>query len=257
MFTTTREILSQNKVVPAFNFSTCEVAKAVVEACQELGQDVILQTSMSEAEFLSLEVAAGIAEALGRWSTTSVSLHLDHAKDLKLIEKALNVGYSSVLVDGSTLNFEESVEFTNAVTSLARKDTVVEASLTEFDRAAEFVEKAKPDLLAPFTIEGGRDKTEIDKIRQACLPARQVRKFVNASLVLHNSSSKSDQEIKAAISAGVVKINWNTCLRKAWSRTLLRTFESQPDEIKPYNLLQPSVEAVKAVVREKVGLLPK
>lgn len=248
MFTTTREILSQNKVVPAFNFSTCEVAKAVVEACQELGQDVILQTSMGEAKFLSLEVAAGIARALGRGVKISVSLHLDHAKELEFIKAALAAGYTSILADGSGLGFEESVDYTRAVKSLALHKVVVEASLTKLDRAAELVEKTKPDLLAPFSIQGGRDKTEIDKIKH-------VRDFVNTPLVLHNSSSKSGSEIREAIAAGVVKINWNTCLRRAWSGALRQSLDSRPTEIKPYNILSASVEALKEVVREKVGLL--
>jgi len=258
MFTTTKEILSQNKIVPAFNFSTGEVAKAVVEACQELGQDVILQTSMSEAKFLGLEVAVGIARALGQQSKISVSLHLDHAKDLEMIGEALAAGYSSVLADGSAMNFEESVEFVRAVKrlflrdykSLTLDDVVVEASLTEFDRAAELVEKTKPDLLAPFTVVNGEDKSEIDKVTQ-------VRKLVRIPLVLHDGSSKSDEEIKKAISLGVVKINWNTCLREAWAKSLRETLNSNPEEIKPYHILEPSISAVREVVREKVGLLQR
>jgi fructose/tagatose bisphosphate aldolase len=251
MFATTREIVSKNKAVPAFGFSTAEMARAIVETCEEQNQDVILMTSMSEAEFLGLEVAVGIAKALGQRATISVSLHLDHAKELTLVEKALSVGYSSVLADGSHLSFDRSVEFAREITkntSLTRADVVVEVSLTELERAVELVEKARPDLLAPFSIQGGRDKTEIDKIML-------VRKFVKTPLVLHNASSKSDEEIKTAIALGVVKINWNTCLREVWSKTLRQTLKSQPDEIKPYNILRPSVAAVRKVVEEKISLL--
>ncbi len=256
MFVSTKEILSENKVVPAFNFSTSEVAWAVVEQCQELGQDVILQTSMSEAKFLGLEVAVGIARALGQKSKISVSLHLDHAKNLEIIKAALAVGYTSVLADGSGLEFEESVGFVNSVKSLALDNIVVEASLTEFERAEEFVEKTKPDLLAPFRIVAAEvtrkrvtppatkkfeDVSEIDRIML-------VSKLVGTPLVLHDGSSKSDEEVKEAIALGVVKVNWNTCLREAWSNALRQYLNSHPDEIKPYNILQPSVEAVKKVV---------
>lgn len=251
MFTTTRELLSENKVVPAFNFSTVEVAKAVIETCQDLGQDVILQTSMNEAKFLRLEVAVGIARALSQRSKISVSLHLDHAKNLEIIKEALAAGYTSVLADGSELKFEESIDFVNAIKGIKGvKDlnTLVEASLTEFDRAAEFVGKTKPDLLAPFKIVNSEDVSEIDKIRL-------VLQSVSTPLVLHDASPKSDEEIKEAVAAGVVKVNWNTCLREAWAKSLRQTLNSNPDEIKPYNVLKPSVEAVKEVVTTLVVML--
>jgi len=249
MFISTKKILSQNRVVPAFNFSTAEVARAIVEACEKLGQDVILQTSMSEAEFLGLELAVGMARALGEKSKISVSLHLDHARNLEIIKEALVAGYTSVLADGSAMNFEESVEFVKGTKGIKGvKDVAVEASLTEFERAAELVEKTKPDLLAPFVIRNGRDRTEIAEVGR-------VAQMVKTPLVLHNSSSKSDEEIKEAIAAGVVKINWNTCLREAWAKSLRETLNSNPEEIKPYHILKPSVEAVKKVVEEKIGLL--
>lgn len=252
MFTTTKEILSKNKIVPACNFSTFEVAKAVVEACQELGQDVILQTSMSEANFLGLGVAVGIVRALGQRSSIAVSLHFDHAKDLEIIKDALIAGYTSLLADVSELGFEEGVELVRGIKGLKDvkgiEDITVEASLTEFERAAEFVEKTNPDLLAPFKIVNSEDVSEIDKIML-------VRKFVSTPLVLHDGSSKSDEEIKKAISLGVVKINFNTCLREAWTKGLRQTLSSSSNEIKPYNILEPSVEAVKKVVEEKIKVI--
>lgn len=249
MFITTKQILTQNKTVPAFNFSTAEVARAIVEVCDEQEQDVILQTSMSEAKFLGLEVAVGIAMALGQKSKTSVSLHLDHAKNLEIIRKALSAGYTSVLVDTSGLNFEEGVDFVKGVRGIKGvKNIVIEASLTEFERGKEFVEKTKPDLLAPFSIVGSEDVSEIDKIQL-------VRKLVSTPLVLHDGSSKSDEEIKEAIALGVVKINFNTCLREAWTKGLRQTLSASPNEIKPYNILQPSIDSVRDVVRDKVSLL--
>jgi len=248
MFVSTRQILTQNRVVPAFNFATAEVARAIVEVCDSLGQDVILQTSMGEAKFLTPEVAVGIVKALGQKAKISVSLHLDHAKDSKIIETAVKVGYTSFLADTSNLSFEEGIKFVNKVRELASEETVVEVSLTEFDRAAELVKKVKVDLLAPFEIEGGRDKTKIEEIKK-------VSQLTATPLVLHNSSSKSDEEIKEAIAQGVVKINWNTCLRQAWSKALRQTLTSNPDEIKPYNLLKSSVDAIREVVGEKVSLL--
>jgi fructose/tagatose bisphosphate aldolase len=249
MFITTKQILSKNKVVPAFNFSTAEVARAVVEVCDQLGQDVILQTSMNEAKFLTLEVAAGITKALGQRSNISVSLHLDHAKNLEIIKAALSAGYTSVLADASEMGFEESVEFVKGVKGIKGvNDIAVEVSLTEFGRAEEFVEKAEPDLLAPFAVRGGRDKTRIEEVKK-------VSQMVKTPLVLHNSSSKSDEEIKEAVAAGVVKVNWNTCLREAWTEGLRQTLSSRPDEIRPYNVLEKSVEEVKKVVEEKIRLL--
>lgn len=250
MFITTKQILTQNKTVPAFNFSTAEVARAIVEVCDEQGQDVILQTSMSEAKFLGLEVAVGIAKALGQKSKISVSLHLDHGDDLEVIRMARDAGYSSFLAGGSKigLGFEESIEFVNQVKKVAGDEIIVEAGLTEFDRAAEFVEKTKPDLLAPFKIVNSEDVSEIDKVLL-------VSQLISVPLVLHDGSSKSDEEIKEAIALGVVKINFNTCLREAWTKGLRQTLSASPNEIKPYNVLRESVEVVKRVVEEKIKIL--
>jgi fructose/tagatose bisphosphate aldolase len=201
-------------------------------------------------------VGAGIVEALGWRADVFVSLHLDHAKDLGLVEAALDAGYSSVLADGSGMSFEESIEFVGAVRGLLLKgykgltleSIVVEASLVEFARAEDFVEKVGPDLLAPFVVRDGRDRTKIEEIKE-------VSQTVETPLVLHNSSSKSDQEIREAIAAGVVKVNWNTCLREAWTEGLRQTLSSQSDVVKPYDVLEVSVEEVKRVVKEKVRLI--
>ncbi|MCG2686012.1 class II fructose-bisphosphate aldolase [Candidatus Parcubacteria bacterium] len=243
MFITTKQILEKNKVVPAFNFATPEVARAIVETCERLGQAVILQTSQSEVDFLSLEVAAAIVQYYASRAKISVSWHLDHTKVPSLIYDAAALGCSSAMFDVSGESFEGGISALQEIKSKLPSNFLLEAPLGEYDKAKEFVELAPIDLLAPEK----DNRTDLGSLRQ-------VSADVKLPLVLHGSSSWSDADIRKSIHLGVVKINWNTCLRKAWTSALRETLKDG-GLVKPYDILKPSEEAVSKVVAEKVKLL--
>jgi len=243
MFTTTKEILEKNKVVPAFNFAAPEVARAIVQTCDRLGQAVILQTSQSEVGFLSLEVAAATVQHYASLAKIPVSWHLDHTKIPLLICDAAALGCSSAMFDVSDESFEAGIRALQEIRGKLPSDFLLEAPLEEYDKAKKFVDLAPIDLLAP---EKG-NRTDLESLRQ-------VRADVKLPFVLHGSSSWSDTDIIKAVRLGVVKVNWNTCLRRAWSSALRRTLGDK-DLVKPYDILKPSEEAVSKVVAERVALL--
>jgi len=243
MFATTKEILEQNKVVPAFNFATPEVARAIVQTCGQLDQPVILQTSQSEVKFLSLEVAAAIVKSYASQTRVLVSWHLDHTKTPSLISEAAILGCSSAMFDIAEEDLDQAIGDLREIRNQLQSDFLLEAPLGKYDQAKKFVDLAQIDLLAPE-----RDN------RVSLESLRQVRTTVKLPLVLHGSSSWPQKEIKEAVRLGVVKINWNTCLRNAWSSTLRETLQTE-DLIKPYDILKPSENEIRKVVEEKIKLL--
>ncbi len=245
MFTTTREIINSNKLVPAFNFSTPEVARAIVSACAELNAPVILQTSEKEAEFLAYEIAGAVARHYGNSFNTSVSLQLDHLKDLESVDNVdLGAfGYSSVMLDLEGSSFEDSIS-----QILRFKKThptlLIEANLEYFDRASEYTEKSGIDLLAPEI----HNFVEIDSLAN-------VAETTMVPLVLHGCSKKTDEEIKEAVKLGIRKVNFNTELRFSWLEAIRKKLSSDEDLVKPYDLLALSEESVKSVVINKLKIL--
>ena len=143
----------ENYAVGAFNINNLEVLKAVVNAASKLKAPVILQTSENAIKYAGLNYLFNMIKAV---DNVEYALHLDHGKELKLIKKCINLGYTSVMFDGSGLKFNDNVRKTKYVVSLAKKKNVsVEAELgmlgnnesfyTNPDQAKEFVEKMKSE----------------------------------------------------------------------------------------------------------------
>jgi len=147
------------------------------------------------------------------------------------------------MFDVSDESFEAGIRALQEIRGKLPSDFLLEAPLEEYDKAKKFVDLAPIDLLAP---EKG-NRTDLESLRQ-------VRADVKLPFVLHGSSSWSDTDIIKAVRLGVVKVNWNTCLRRAWSSALRRTLGDK-DLVKPYDILKPSEEAVSKVVAERVALL--
>lgn len=261
MYVPTSKIISSHKIIPAFGFSTAEMAKAIVETCEEENSPVILQTSQSDAKFLSPEIASSIVWALGQKVKVDVALQLDHAVDLELIKKCVEVGYGSIMLGFDELDFEKNVEEVCKIKEMIqeavpcagcqagcdrRQEILIEAGLAQFDRAKEFVEKTGVDVLAPV-VDNKINLSELEKIM----------KKVSVPIALHGVSNKPDEEVKQAIKLGVKKINWSTCLREAWVEGLRESLsdEAKLEKPRPSELLEKSVENVKKVVKGKVGII--
>lgn len=245
MLIRTQDLIERCKILPAFNFSTPEMARAIVRGCDELQVPAVLQTSQSEAKFLSFEVAASVASSFAKISKVDFALQLDHLRDLNLLAKydLLALGYSSVMVDVEGSDYSNSVQKVSDVKE-SYPELFLEANLEFYDRAKEFVSGTNVDLLAP------ERKNHFDLLALA-----DIIKKVKVPLVAHGCSSSSDEEIKKALSLGVKKFNFNTCLRQSWASALRATLEENPNFEKPYNILEPSEEAVYETVKEKLKLL--
>lgn len=250
--------IKKSKALCAFNFSTFEVAEAIIQTAARLNTPVILQTSQGEAAFLDPKLARSTAAFLSEKYGILLSLNLDHGKDLKLIKDCIAVGYSSVQIDGSSLPFKDNIAITKKVVDLCRKKGIsvegeigqINGELTRLEEAVRFIEETKVDFLAVAIGEKhglGKPELRFDLLKS-------LVRLIKVPLVLHGGSGISKKELQKAVSLGVRKINFNTELRLVWTNALRKTLKEKPKEIVPYKILPVAQKAVAKVVEEKLKI---
>lgn len=125
--------------VPAFNINNLEILKAVVDAAVELKSPIIVQTSEGAIEYAGMDYLIAMVRVAAQ-AKIPVVLHVDHGKDLKLIKKAIDSGYTSVMFDGSSLPYSKNVKATQQVVAWAKKKGVsVEAEIGVLAGIEDFV----------------------------------------------------------------------------------------------------------------------
>jgi len=257
------------RAVVGFSIYNLEQGLGIVRAAEAEQLPVLLQAGSSAFRYAGREPLARLALGLAESSSAEVGVHLDHATDLAEIEACLRTGYTSVMFDGSALPLEENVRVTSGVVRAAHdagawveaelagiagdedESTGAQASaLTDPAIAAEFVAATGVDALAVAVGNVHGVPTEpvvLDLDRLA-----SIARVVDVPLVLHGASGLPDDDVQAAISLGVAKLNVNTELRHAFRAGLLETASAPPagDAIAP--LLAGAVAATQAAAQEKL-----
>ncbi|MEZ5086671.1 MAG: class II fructose-bisphosphate aldolase [Tessaracoccus sp.] len=248
----------------AFNVIHLENAEAIVAAAELTGSPAVLQISENAVKFHrgNLEPIALATLAIARESTARVVVHLDHAKDLALIRKAIALGFTSIMYDGSHLSDEQNRATTAQVAHWCHDSGIsIEAELgevggkdgvhapgarTDPTDAARFVEDTDVDLLA-VAVGSSHAMTTRDAALDLDL-IRDLAREVPVPLVLHGSSGVSDENMALAIQAGMTKINVSTHLNKVYTHTARATLESKPDVVDTRKWTAPASEALSAEV---------
>jgi len=250
--------------VGAFNIENMEMAMAVVAAAEETRSPLILQTTPSTVRYAGLALYHGIVKALAESASVPVALHLDHGNSLELACGALEAGYTSVMIDGSQLSFEDNIFLTQSVVKKAAGYGVpVEAELgkvggkeddlvsnadtnTDPEMAREFAERTGVDSLAVAigTAHGFYVKTPVlDKVRLT-----QIRNVVDIPLVLHGASGLSEDDVRECIARGICKVNFATELRAAFTDGIKSVLAEKPSTFDPKPLGKAGMERVKQLV---------
>lgn len=271
-YVTTKEILLQAQrggyAVGAFNVENMEMAQAVIEAAVELSAPVILQTTPSTLRYASVETYSAIVTQLAQQAAVPIALHLDHGSSFELAKRALEAGYSSVMIDGSKETFERNIQLTRQVVEAAQKYSVpVEAELgkvggkeddleaegdayTDPQQAGFFVEQTGVASLAVAigTAHGvyhGEPKLDVGRLRE-------IRAMVDIPLVLHGASGLSDESVQECIHAGICKVNFATELRIAYSDGIKETLADVPETFDPKAYGNNGRERVKNLVKNRM-----
>lgn len=247
---TTAELLVSPLV--AANVVMLEQAEAVVEAAEAVGVQVLLQ--ISENAVASHGDLAHLGRALlsiADSSAAEVGVHLDHATDETLVEEAVLLGFQSVMFDASQVGSEENMERTAAVVAryqplgvwvegeigeIGGKRGAHDAGvLTSISDAWEFAQRTGVDGLA-VAVGSSHHMTQ----RTAKLDLERITELANAvpvPLVLHGSSGVALSTLRAAVRAGIQKVNVGTHFNRAFTNGIRSAFEANPALVDPRELM--------------------
>lgn len=272
---TTKEILWNAKrggyAVAAFNIENMEMAQAVIGTAAEMKSPVIIQTTPGTVRYAGLRMLHAMVAAEAEKVNIPVALHLDHGDSYDLCVAALEAGYTSIMIDGSKLPFEENAAVTRSVVDLAEKLGIdVEGELgtvggkedshvvnagekiyTDPDQAKEFAERTGVHSLAVAigTAHGfyqGVPKLDFDRLKK-------ISGLVSVPVVLHGASGVPDEAVRRSIELGICKVNFATELRAALTRGVR---EALTDEkvYDPKVFMKQGKKYVEETVRHKISV---
>lgn len=270
MFVDTKQMLldaqSGHYAVGAFNVENLEFVMAVVAAAQEKHSPVIMQTTPGSVKYASLDYFVAMVRTAAEAASVPVALHLDHGDGFDRCAQAIRAGYTSVMIDGSHVPFEDNIALTASVTRIAQAINLpVEAELgkvggkeddgpmvagenpyTDPDEAEEFVARTHCTSLAVGvgTAHGVYHGTP--HIEQGVLKA--IRSRLEIPLVLHGTSGVPDDQVAEAIQNGICKVNYATELRQAYSKGYMDYMANNPTNFDPKKPAALGMENIKAVV---------
>jgi fructose-bisphosphate aldolase, class II len=240
-----------------FNVADFTMFKAVCAAAAELNVPVLLGLSESEREFIGVPEIVALVSAFSERSTVPIYLSADHTHSLPKAIEAVRAGFDMVVFDLSALPFDENIARTREALrtlkainpqflvegeigdigagSFIHVDApTVNASLTGSEEARRFVIATGVDILAPAVgnfhgmrtnMLTGQSRKRLDVQR-----IREIKRATGSPITLHGGSATDDEDLRAAIEAGINIIHINTELRVAWRKGLESTLSDQPGE---------------------------
>ena len=217
--------------IPAFNTNNLEVTKAICLAAAKYKLPILIATTPGAIEYAGLKQLFDIVRDEVENSHIKASIHLDHGKDFAIVKQAIDIGYPSVMFDGSALDFDENVVMTEKVVRYAHnRNVAVEAEIgvigrEEGGRLSHKAVYSAPDQVRRFVEDTGIDSVAVSVGNEHGAPQgekidanllREIAEVIDIPLVLHGSSGLSEGDIRESISLGIAKINIDTNIRKAF-----------------------------------------
>lgn len=277
----TKELLikakTQGYAMGAFNVANLETLKAVTQAASKLRAPILIEASDGEINYIGIKQLVALKKVYQEEAGIPIILNLDHGKDFEACKTAIENNFDYIHFDGSKFPWEENIAIAKEVVKLAHaKNIPVEGEFTHIEgssadhttedatkynkaeyytdpeKAKEFVAKTGIDVLASFignshgiyATEKRLDLNVFKKITEA-LP--------NMFFSLHGGSGVNNEDVKAAIKMGIVKVNINSEMRIAFKMTLQDTL-NKSNEIAVYKITPTAIQAVQDVVERKIKL---
>ncbi|GKW16790.1 hypothetical protein BSK71_02375 [Pectobacterium actinidiae] len=258
--------------IGAFNVADSCFIRAVVEEAEATNTPAIISIHPSELEFVTDEFFAYVRERTLR-SPVPFVIHLDHGASIAHVLRAIQCGFTSVMIDGSLLPYEENVALTTEVVKLAHAvgvsvegelgtigdtGTTIEGGVskviyTDPEQAEDFVNRTGVDTLAVAigTAHGIYPKDLKPELQMHIL--RDISQRVSIPLVLHGGSANPDAEIAEAVTLGVGKINISSDMKFAYFQKA-REILSRETWWDPNAIYPEPINAAKEVIRYKMAL---
>jgi tagatose 1,6-diphosphate aldolase GatY/KbaY len=264
--------MNAGNALGAFSTYNLEFTQAIIAAAERVDRPVIIQAGAGAFAYSGRGPLAAMALGLAAESRAAVGVHLDHSKDLGEIEACLALGYSSVMIDGSGLDFDDNVALTRSASSLAHSAGAwIEGELGAMDGnedVSRHVNPAQhftdPESVRTFVRETGVDALAVaignvhgvskDPVQIDFERLGAIKEQCTVPLVLHGASGLSDEVIRRAVSLGVAKVNLNAELRRAFFDALRKSLlSSESDSVSA--IMRPARDAVEHAVADKLMLL--
>ncbi|MGM0888245.1 MAG: class II fructose-1,6-bisphosphate aldolase [Bacillota bacterium] len=262
---------AERYAVGQYNINGLAFAQSFLQAANEERAPIILAASDRLVDYLGgfKTIAAMVKSLMEEMDiTVPVALHLDHGMDVERCKKAIDAGFTSVMIDGSHHPIDVNIEITKMVVDYAQKSGVsVEAEVgtvggTE-DGLVGGIQYADPDECARIVKE-----TEIDALAAALGSVHGpyqgepklgfeemelISNMTNVPLVLHGGSGIPLLQIKKAIELGHAKINVNTESIQVWAKTIREVLAVEGKVYEPRAIITPAKEAIISVVKRKMA----
>ena len=251
MLASLKEVIEEGKkrniAIGNFNTPTLECLLAVLGAAEELNVPVIIAHAQIHDEFAPLDKIGPVMVELAKRSKVKVCVHLDHGEDFAYCKRAIDIGFTSIMIDYSVLPYEENVRGTKEVTDYAHEKGVdVEAelgALPQREGGGESVAVNSSDLYTkPELVPDFLANTGVDALAIAFGTAHgiyktkpilnmdiitKVRELTELPLVMHGGSGISHEEYKEVIRRGIGKINYYSYMSYAGYAEAKKTVESK------------------------------
>lgn len=277
MLVTMKELLEvaqkNHFAVPAFNAGTGQLLSGMMESAEEKKAPVIMAIHPDELKFLRDSfVSSVIYEA--NHTKVPVAIHLDHGGTYEQCLHAIQLGFTSVMIDGSLLSFEENIALTKKVVAAAHplgvtvegelgtigqtgdsiEGGVTKITYTNPADAKRFVEETGVDALAIAigTAHGIYPEGFVPKLKLDLLT--EIRNTVSTPLVLHGGSSNKDEEIAESVKRGICKINISSDIKFSFMKGVEKYLQEKGFEREP-NVIYPScIRMARDTMEEKMAL---
>ena len=236
-----KDAQEKNYAVGSFSVANLEMIQGVVKAAEETKSPIILQIAEVRLNHSPLKMIGPAMLAAAKNASVPVAVHLDHGTTLECIGEALRLGFTSVMFDGSHLSFEENIEKSKEVVSMAKPyGAAVEAEIgcvggsedgsvdiamrcTSPDQAEIFAERTGVDALAIAIGNAHGFYKEAPQLRFDILES--VRDRVSIPLVLHGGTGISEEDFIRCHQSGIKKINIATATFAAAERKVKEGYE--------------------------------
>lgn len=264
------DIAQERKIgLGAFNTPDMAYAKAIIGAAEELNLPVVIMHAQIHEEMglCTLEEIAPMMLWYAEHAKVPVCVHLDHGEDVEYVKRALELGFTSVMYDGSVLSREENIANTRYVVELAKQHGAsVEAEIgsmgaregggggedsayvyTDPVEAAEYVNATGIDALAcaigtAHGLNAKNPKLDFERLEK-------IRDTVSVPLVMHGGSGVSDEDFRKVIKRGIAKVNYYAYMAKAGAEAI-----NGKDYIQYHVAVQDAIAAMKENVKHAMSV---
>ena len=252
----------EGKAIPQFNINNLEWTKYILEECEKHNNPVILGVSEGAIKHIGgyvtvVKMIQGLMEDLK--ITIPVVIHLDHGSSFESCVKAIDAGFTSVMVDATKEPIEKNIDITRRTVDYAHKRGISvegeighiglgdsEAIYTNVEDAVNYVNETGIDAIAPAV--GSLHGIYLTEPKINFEVIRNIKEATKIPLVLHGGSGIPEETLHRAINEGISKLNINTALQIAWAKAVRIYLNENTDVYDPRKVIGAGEKAIKEVI---------